>query len=404
MIQKKTTHFDLGRLSALIVLLLLNLYSLPLYSQQTPADENMLCVGNYWTEAEGAAFLHKMRSAYTSKKAWEKRAETIRKQILKGVGLEKFPQKGPLNPLFGDVREFDGYTVQNIAFESLPGVYVTGSLYKPVGASAGIPGILSPHGHFNQPGDVGRYRPDAQKRFASLARMGAMVWAYDAVGYGEMEEIGWEHRYPEALKQQLWNSIRSLDFLLEMGADPNKLAVTGASGGGTQSFLLAAVDDRVSVSVPVVMVSAHFFGGCVCESGMPIHKAKSYQTNNVEIAAVAAPKPMLLVSVGGDWTRNNPEVEFPHLQYIYGLVGAKDNVENVHLPEDGHGYDDKKRQAVYPFLAKHLGLDVTKALHADGSLNEGAVTLEEQRDLYVFQGKIAFPANGIKSNNAVVWK
>lgn len=365
--------------------------------------KEMLCVGAHWTEAEGADFLASMRKSYTTKKEWEARASAIRKQILKGSDLEKFPKKNPLNAVFGDIREFDGYQVQNVAFESLPGVFVTGSLYSPIGNRKNLPGILSPHGHWGQEGDVGRYRADAQKRFASMARMGAMVWAYDAVGYAEMEEIGWEHKHPNALKQQLWNSIRGIDFLLEMGANPEKIAVTGASGGATQAFLLTAVDDRIAVSVPVVMVSAHFFGGCVCESGMPIHKAKNHQTNNVEIAALASPKPMLLVSVGGDWTKNTPEVEFPHLQYIYGLMGKKTMVENVHIPEDQHGYDEKKRQAVYPFLAKHLGLDLDKALNADGSLNETAITLEDQRDLYVFSGKNSFPSHGIKHNSGVKW-
>lgn len=388
----------------LLTFLLFVVLSTTLRAQRKPVDENMLCVGNHWTEEEGATFLQQMKQTYTKKGTWEKRAKAIRRQILKGTGLDKAPRKNPLNALFGEIRQFDGYTVQNVAFESLPGVFVTGSLYKPSGASSGLPGILSPHGHWTQPGDVGRYRPDAQKRFASMARMGAMVWAYDAVGYAEMEEIGWEHRHPDALKQQLWNSIRGVDFLLEQGVDPERIAVTGASGGGTQSFLLAAVDDRVKVSVPVVMVSAHFFGGCVCESGMPIHKAKNFQTNNVEIAGVAAPKPMLLVSVGGDWTKNNPHVEYPHLQHIYSLMGSPNAVENIHIPEDQHGYDEKKRQAVYPFLAKHLGLDLSKAMNADGSLNEGAVTLEDQRDLYVFGGKIPFPANGIKHNDGVLWK
>src|SRR5690606_4044027 len=209
--------------------------------------------------------------------------------------------------------------------------------YMPLENKERIPGIISPHGHWTNPGDVGRYRPDAQKRFAAMARMGAMVWAYDAVGYGQMEELGWEHKHPEALKLQTWNSIRGIDFLLSMGADPDKIAATGASGGGTQTFLVTAVDDRVDVSVPVVMVSAHFFGGCVCESGMPIHKGNEFQTNNVEIAAIAAPRPMLLVSNGNDWTLNNPKVEYPHTQYIYSLMGHPELVENVHLPEDFHG-------------------------------------------------------------------
>ncbi|MEX2512796.1 MAG: acetylxylan esterase [Cyclobacteriaceae bacterium] len=370
---------------------------------QTDDKNAMLCVGAHWTEEEGAQFLDKMRMDYTSANEWQKRAKAIRNQILKGTGLKKMPKKGPLNPIMGEIRKFDGYQVQNIAFESLPGVYVTGSLYTPIDAKGKIPGILSPHGHFDKVGEVGRYRPEAQKRFASMAKMGAMVWAYDAVGYGQMNDMGWEHREGEVLKLQLWNSIRGVDFLLSIGADPERIAVTGASGGATQTFLLAAVDDRIAVSVPVVMVSAHFFGGCLCESGMPIHKSKNFQTNNVEIAGLMAPKPQLLVSVGGDWTKNTPKVEYPHLQYIYGLTGYPDQIENVHIPEDNHGYDDKKRMAVYPFLAKHLNLDLTQAMNLNGSLKEDNITIEDQEDLYTFTEKQPYPANGLSSINEIKW-
>lgn len=387
---------------ALIVCALLFLFKTGISQEKNSGS--MLCVGNHWTEKEGKSFLEKQRQSYPTAAAWEARAKEIRTHILKGADLEKYPERNPLNPIMGEKRVYDGYQVQNVAFESLPGVYVTGSLYTPTNPKNVLPGILNTHGHWTNPGDVGRYRPDAQKRFAALARMGAMVWAYDAVGYGQMEEIGWSHKHPEALKLQLWNSIRGLDFLLMMGADPKRIGVTGASGGGTQSFLLTAVDDRISVSVPVVMVSAHFFGGCVCESGMPIHKGPKFQTNNVEIAALAAPRPMLLISDGDDWTKNNPSVEYPHEKFIYSLLGKPKNVENVHLPNDKHGYDENKRIAAYPFLAKHLGLDVTKALKPDGSLNEKMIVIEDQKALYPFNDKHPFPANAVRKNDDVVWK
>lgn len=369
----------------------------------TKGSGDMLCQGNYFTEAQGKEFLDTRQKEYTTKKEWKKRAELIREHILKGSGLTKFPEKCPLNAIIGSKRTYDGYQVQNVAFESLPGVYVTGSLYTPISSKGKVPGIISPHGHWSKPGDVGRYRPDAQKRFAAFARMGAMVFSYDMVGYGQMGELGWKHDHPEVLKLQLWNSIRCLDFILEMGADPEKIACTGASGGGTQTFLLTAVDQRVKVSVPVVMVSAHFFGGCVCESGMPIHKDTDFQTNNVEIAACAAPRPMLLVSDGDDWTKNNPVVEMPHLKYIYQLYGKADLVQNVHLPNDKHGYDLNKRIAAYPFLAKYLGLDLSKAMNPDGTVREDMIVIEDQKALYPFDDQHPFPATGIKSNDLVKW-
>ena len=137
---------------------------------------------------------------------------------------------------------------------------------------------------------------------------------------------------------------------------------------------------------------------------MPIHKSLDFQTNNVEIAALAAPRPMLLISDGDDWTKNNPEGEYPHAKYIYNLLGKPNNVENVHLPNDKHGYDENKRIAAYPFLAKHLGLDLSKALNKDGTLNEKMIVIEDQKVLYPFGGKHPFPSSGIKKNNDVVWK
>ncbi|GAI13167.1 unnamed protein product [marine sediment metagenome] len=217
-----------------------------------------------WTESEGKEFLSQMRQSNPTPEAWEKRAGHIHKQILQATDLYPLPERCPLNPIYGKKRMYDGYQVENVAFESLPGVYVTGSLYRPTETEGLPPGILSPHGHWPKKEDYGRYRPDVQKRCAAMARMGAIVFSYDMVGYGQLGELGWQHEHPETMKLQLWNSIRSVDFLLSTGVNPNRIACTGASGGGTQTFLLAAVDSRIYVSVPVVMVSYRHFGGCIC--------------------------------------------------------------------------------------------------------------------------------------------
>jgi len=371
-------------------------------SQESGKED--LCVGHYYSEEEAAQVLQNLKEEYRTEKEWLQRAEIIRKGILKGSGLSPMPQKTPLNPRFTEERKYEGYSVQNVAIESLPGVFVTGSLYLPEKRNQKAAGILSAHGHWPNPEDYGRYRPDVQIRCAALAKMGAVVFSYDMVGYGEMAERGWVHHHPDALKQQLWNSIRSLDFLLSLPfIDPERIAVTGASGGATQAFLLAAVDDRIKVSVPVVQVSAHFFGGCVCESGLPIHKSQSHQTNNVEIAALAAPRPMLIVSDGADWTKNNPEVEFPHIKYIYRLMNAEDKVQHVHLPDEGHGYEFPKRKAVYPFLARHLQLDLKKVSGTDGKITEEGIVVEPYDLMKVFSGADQMPSHAVLSNDGVKW-
>lgn len=368
------------------------------------ADQDSLCVGHYYTEGQGLEVINNLKSLYTTKQEWVDRAEIIRNGILEGAGLNPLPARAPLKPRYGIVRKYDGYSVQNVAIESLPGVFVTGSLYLPAQKGKKMAGILSAHGHWSKPEDYGRYRADAQLRCASLARMGAAVFSYDMVGYGEMKDWGWEHRHPLALKQQLWNSIRALDFLLSLeNIDPRRIAITGASGGATQTFLLTAVDDRIKVSAPVVQVSAHFFGGCVCESGMPIHRRDNYQTNNVEIAALAAPRPMILISDGADWTKNNPEVEYPHIKYIYRLMGAEKKVTNVHFPDEGHGYELSKREAVYPFLAKHLKLKLSVILDKNGNISEEGVVIEPYDIMKVFSDENPRPDYAVMKNDDVKW-
>lgn len=363
-----------------------------------------LCVGHYFTQPEAKEFIDQLKKEYTTKEEWLKRAEIIRQGILEGAELAPMPEKTPLKPRYSKERRYDGYSVRNVAIESLPGVFVTGSLYLPENVNGKVAGILSPHGHFGNGKESARASADIQNRCINMAKMGAVVFAYDMVGYGEMNEVGWIHKHPKALKQQIWNSIRALDFLLSLdNIDPERTGVTGASGGGTQTFMLTAVDDRVKVSVPVVQVSAHFFGGCVCESGMPVHKSGHHQTNNVEIAALAAPRPVLLISDGGDWTLNTPQVEFPHIRYIYKLMGAEDQVENVHFPDEGHGYQFSKRKAVYPFLAEHLKLNLNAVLDETGEITEAGNVIEPYETLKIFTNTNPLPGYAVRTNDDVIW-
>ncbi|MBX3252759.1 MAG: acetylxylan esterase [Chitinophagaceae bacterium] len=357
-----------------------------------------LCRGAYFTEEEGRLFLEKNTPSTLTQ--WAARSEAVRKQLREGMELqlEKLPAGLLSSPVIHSKKVMDGYTVENVFFESLPGFYVTGNLYKPLKKRKSYAGILCPHGHGNNP--EGRFREQTQKRCAMLARMGAVVFVWDMIGQGDSKQC--DHNLAKGLKLQTINSVKALEFLLSIpGVDARRIGMTGESGGGTQTFMLTALDNRFKVAVPCVMVSAHFFGGCSCESGMPVHKKGDYQTTNAEIAALTAPRPMLLISDGNDWTKNNPVAEYPYMQKIYALYGKQNGVELVHLADEKHDYGPSKRKAMYFFMAKHLKLNILKAKNKKGEVDETPATVLEQSELEVFNTAHPRPANAVTGDEAV---
>ena len=330
--------------------------------------------------------------AFTSLKAWEARKAFLRNQILVSTGLSPMPEKAPLHPqIFGKI-EGANYTIEKVLIETLPGFYLGGNLYRPRDGRAKHPGILNPHGHWqygrleNEPIDSG------PALGISLARQGYVVFAYDMVGYTDTIQV--PHRFGSAhqrlwsfgpLGLQLWDSIRALDFVASLDdVDANRIGMTGASGGATQTFLLTAIDDRIQFMSPVNMVSAIMQGGDLCENAPGLR----LNTSNVEIAAMFAPKPMLLVSDTTDWTRNMPREEYPAIKRIYDLYGKGDQVSMVQI-EAVHNFNQQSREAVYKFFA-----EVNPGWSESRWLTEHNITVPMLQEMMALSNR-TLPANAL---------
>ena len=329
-----------------------------------------------------------------SKEAWVARAADLRRRILVSQGLWPMPTKTPLEAVIHGKVERDDFTVERVFFQSYPGQFVTGSLFRPKGGdpNARHPAVLCPHGHWNN----GRFydageaelkkqiakgaekfdpagRFPLQARCVQLARMGCVVFHYDMLGNADSVQIDhrpgvreamntkedWGFFSPQAelhlqnmMGLQTWDSVRALDFITSLpDVDPARIAVTGASGGGTQTMLITAVDDRVALAFPAVMVSTAMQGGCTCENAPYLR----IDEGNIDIAALAAPRP-LGMTAADDWTKEIMTKGYPDLQKLYAMLGVPDRVFAAAFPQFEHNYNYVSRAQMYAFVNKQLKL------------------------------------------------
>lgn len=333
---------------------------------------------------------------------WKARKQSLRLQVLQASGLYPMPKRTPLKPqIFGRIEGTD-YTIEKVLIETMPGYYLGGNLYRPKHTSGKHPAVLNPHGHWQYGRLENQPLYSGESFGVSMAKLGFVVFAYDMVGYTDTVQTPHDFATHETeswsftpLGLQLWNSVRSLDFIASLDdVDSTRIGMAGASGGGTQTFLLTAIDDRIQFAVPVNMVSAIMQGGDVCENAPGLR----IDTSNVEIAAMFAPKPMLLVSATGDWTRNVPRQEFPAIQSIYRLYGKADEVTVTQI-DAKHNFNQQSREAVYRFFSK-------QALHRSdaGSIMEPSVNGHKLQEMMATANhplpSNALPFNGVYSQ----WK
>ncbi len=312
---------------------------------------------------------------YATLAEWETRKAELRKQILSAAGLMPMFPKNDLHPeIFGRVQGRD-YTIEKVLLETLPGYYLGGNLYRPSkpAPAGGFPAVVSPHGHWSYGRLENTDIASVPARCISLAHQGYVVFSFDMVGYNDTlqtpHDFGnnprdelWDFG---SLGLQLWNAIRAVDFVAALpDVNPGRIGATGASGGATQTLLLSAVDDRIQFSAPANMISFLYQGGGVCENAPSLRVG----ANNVEFAAMMAPRPMLMTGATGDWTRNMEQEEYPAVRAIYQLYGKAGNVASW-FQNAPHNYNQPNREAMYAFFGRRVLGETDAARFKEGTIH-----------------------------------
>ncbi len=347
----------------------------------------------------------------TTFEEWREESQALRERILVSVGLWPLPERTPLDAKVNGRVERDDYTVEKVVLASLPGHYVTGNLYRPRDRSGKLAGVLCPHGHWRNGRmyDAGPERAaqdlksgaeglecgarfPLQARMVELARMGCVVFHYDMVGFGSSRPIGHGEGFTEvdaclrlqsAMGLQTWNSIRALDFLCSLpDVDSSRIGVTGASGGGTQTFILCAIDPRPAAAFPAVMASTAMQGGCICENAAFLR----IDCNNIAFSALCAPRPLGLTGAN-DWTLEIETKGLPELRSIYALFGRPDHVQAWCHPQFDHNYNQVSREHMYEWFNRHLGLEAIEPIR------EREFVPIDPKDLEVFDAEHPLPAD-----------
>ncbi len=340
----------------------------------------------------------------------------LRRRVRIAAGLCPEPPRTPLNARIFGRSLLNSCSIEKVYFESRPGFLVTGNLFRPLHARGRRPAILSAHGHWAH----GRLEHTGlsaiQGRCEMMARLGFVVFSYDMIGYNDSCQL--DHRDDVragpavrrwTLKEQrrsslygigtfglqLWNSIRATDFIAGLpDVDAGRIGCTGASGGGTQTYYLALMDERIRAAAPVCMMSSHYQGGCSCEEAPLLHLG---DLTTVEVVAALAPRPVLLPSVTGDWTNQNPTYDVPAVKRIYALYGAADRVASVHL-DAPHNYNKDVREHVYAWLLKWLAGE----WDIGARIKEGPLTVPDPQQSRVFPS--GCPPAGFKRGKELLSK
>ena len=339
-------------------------YPLP---EKTPGDR--LLAGYFRTET--ARLADRCLAEIKTADDWNKRRETYRLQLQEMLGLHPLPARTDLKPIVTGRVEREDFTVENLHFQSLPGLYVTANLYLPKRVTGPAPTILylSGHGPVISNGVSYGNKVSYQHHGTWFARNGYVCLVVDTLQLGEI--LGLHHgTYREGLwwwnargytpaGVEAWNCIRALDYLsTRPEVDPQRFGATGRSGGGAYSWWIAALDERITAAAPVAGITDlqdHVVNGCVEGHCDCMFTVNTYRWDYPQVAALVAPRPLLLVNTDADsiFPLEGVERTDAQLRRLYKLLGAADRLGLVIAP--GPHKDTQDLQVpVFRWFNRHL--------------------------------------------------
>jgi len=367
----------------LLSLVFLFILLIPLQSQD---DVNLFDYWQYYSDAENSLYKYfcsaafrqleereKVIDALQSKGDWIKRQSDVRAKLLQIIGT--FPEKTPLDTRITGIIQREDYRVEKLIYESLPGYYVTAALFIPENLKGRAPAILNPIGHSTM-----SFRRDIyQHTIINLVKKGFIVLTYDPVGQGERLQYyeatsgksrfssTREHSYPGAqcfisgyspARYFIWDGIRGIDVLLSRPeVDPDRIGITGLSGGGTSTAQIAAVDDRILAAAPECYITN--FNYLFKSRGPQDAEQNLFQfiyngLDHPDFIEARAPRPTLISSTTRDFfSIQGARETYREATRAFAALGAESHLQMTE-EDHVHGFTTKNREAIYAFFQKHL--------------------------------------------------
>lgn len=305
----------------------------------------------------------------TDRDAWKRAAPDLRKRLTTALGIDRLPKPQARNVRQVGTVDRGDYVIEKIVYETLPDCPVAAHVYRPKKVEGKLPAVLYPPGHSWA---EGKSHPDGQALGASLARDGFVMLTYDPHGEGERGVSFRDHRRTELLlvgvcqeAVPVFESRCALEYLLARpDVDPERVGITGESGGGYNTWMMMALEPRLAAGVPVVGTS-EFYEQLHVVRGLDWYMAREHChfvpglltfANNHEYVALAAPRPLLVVAADKDDSFRLPGIRkvVGYGRGLYKALGAPERLGYFEDLKTPHGYQKPKREAAHGWFRRWL--------------------------------------------------